>query len=414
MRSIAGQIMPEDVLAGNHAGELIERFGSPLYVYSERILRARCRELIDMVSGIAWQPDYSMKANGNVRLLAIIREEGLHCDTMSPGETSIAMAAGFTSDQILFVPNNVSVEELRSAVQNGVLVSLDSLSQLRRFGEIAPGERCAIRINPGSGAGHHQKVVTAGGSTKFGISVSELGEAKDIAAQFGLRVVGINQHIGSLFIDDAPWLEACRVLLEAADEFPDLEWVDFGGGFGFSYRRDGEYRRMDLRAAGGKLVDLCRSTLGNRAERMRFRCEPGRYVVAECGMLIGTVHAIKENGGIMYCGTDIGMNVLMRHVLYDAWHEIVLLRRSPDMAETARYRVTGNICESGDVLGERTLPVLREGDLLGVMDAGAYGYSMASSYNGRGRPAEVLVREDGTCELIRRRESDTDLMNLFV
>ena len=364
-----------------------------------------------MVSSLRWKPFYSMKANGNLHLLRIIRSEGFCCDTMSPGETEIALRAGFAPEELLFVPNNVSAEEFRHAAQRGVTVSLDSISQLERFGAALPGSRCAVRINPGTGAGHHEKVVTAGKQTKFGIGLDGVPAVLGIAKRHGLRIIGINQHVGSLFTDAAPWLASCRSLLESAAFFPDLEWIDFGGGFGFSYRRDESYARIDLAAAGRSLEALCIEILGDRAMEIEFRCEPGRYIVAESAMILGRVHALKENGGRTYCGTDIGMNHLMRPVLYDAWHEI--LPDGPSNGPAAVYRITGNVCESGDILGDRTLPELSEGQLLCVMDAGAYGYAMASSYNGRGRPAEVLVREDGRAELIRRRETVDDMMSLF-
>ena len=406
-------VQPEGILSDNSPESLAERFGTPLYLYSETVLRSRCREVKGMVSALRWKPFYSMKANGNIRLLEIIRSEGFCCDTMSPGETEAAMRAGFSAEELLFIPNNVSDGEFRHAAERGITVSLDSLSQLERFGSILPGSRCAVRINPGTGAGHHEKVITAGKATKFGIGIDEIPDLCEIAARHKLRVVGINQHVGSLFTDPSPWLASCRSLLEAAASFADLEWIDVGGGFGFSYKRDDAYARMDLRAAGAALEALCREVLGARAESLEFRCEPGRYIVAECGMLMGRLHALKRNGGLNYCGTDIGMNHLMRPVLYGAYHEIRSLSVRGS-GEKIQYRITGNICESGDLLGDRLLPELHEGDLLGVMDAGAYGYSMASSYNGRGRPAEVLVRGNGTAGLIRRRETEEDLLRLFV
>jgi diaminopimelate decarboxylase len=413
MRQSIVPVQPEDILSGNSPESLAGTFATPLYIYSETVLRRRCREVKDMVRTLRWKPFYSMKANGNIRLLEIIRAEGFCCDTMSPGETVMAMRAGFSADELLFIPNNVSNDEFLHAAKRGITVSLDSLSQLERFGSILPGSRCAVRLNPGTGAGHHEKVITAGKAAKFGIGIDEIPALLERAARHSLRIVGINQHVGSLFTDPSPWLASCRSLLESAAFFPDLEWLDMGGGFGFSYARDDAYSRMDLAAAGAALESLCREVLGARAESLEFRCEPGRYIAAECGMLLGTVHALKENGGVNYCGTDIGMNHLMRPVLYGAYHEIIPFVKSVN-AGKVHYRITGNICESGDLLGDRLLPELHEGDVFGVMDAGAYGYSMASSYNGRGRPAEVLIRENGRAELIRRRETVEDLLQLFV
>jgi diaminopimelate decarboxylase len=385
--------------------ELAERYGTPLYLYDEKTLRTRCREMKQLVRYPHFKPNYSAKANSNIELLRIIRSEGLSVDAMSPGEIVMELEAGFTPEEILFVSNNVSLEEFTFAVQRGIAVSVDSLSQLETFGRHFPGEQVAVRINPGIGAGHHKKVVT-GGKSKFGIMLSELGEIKRMAALYKLTIIGLNMHIGSLFLEDSPYLEAVHELLNAAKNFTELKFIDFGGGFGVPYHGED---RLDLTKMSEGLNEIIEGFVENYPNKeLKFMIEPGRYVVAECGLLIGRVHSVKVNYGETYVGTDIGMNVLMRPALYDAYHGITVFH---DSVEEERVTVVGNICETGDVIAkDRLLPRMAVGDLIVVETAGAYGYSMSSNYNARLRPAEVLLQADQTFRLIRKRDTLEELV----
>lgn len=395
---------------GRHpAAGLVETFGSPLFVYDERVLRTRCREMTALVSYPHFCVNYSAKANSNIELLKIIGSEGIDADAMSPGEIFVEMAAGYTPDRIFFVGNNVDTSEMAYALEHNILCSVDSISQLIRYGRLNPGGPVSLRINPGLGTGHHEKVITAGKNTKFGINPGELNEARVILNKYGLKVVGLNQHIGSLFLQPDSYLAACSALLEVARRFPELEFVDFGGGFGIPYRKRGE-NRLDLQELGARLDIIISNWVTEYGREITFKIEPGRYIVAECGTLLGTVHAVKENNGTRYVGTDLGFNVLIRPVLYDSYHEIVPAGRLPE-GELRPATVVGNICESGDILAkDRLLPPLTEGDILAVLDAGAYSMTMASNYNCRLRPAEVLIQADGEARLIRRRETFTDLL----
>ena len=401
--------------------ELAALYGTPLYVYNENILRARCRDLLDLSSLPGFCVNYSAKANSNPALLRIIREEGCLADAMSPGELYINKMAGFSPDQMLYVCNNVSAQEMKNAVDNGLLVSVDSLSQLARYGRVNPGGRVMIRINPGIGAGHHKKVVTAGKETKFGIDPATMGEVRALLDRHNLTLSGINQHIGSLFMEADGYLDAVRFLLdfvktELNDLLGTLSIIDFGGGFGIPYRKYEDQPRLDLADLGKKLHAELADFVNDTGYQGRFYIEPGRYIAAECGVLLGTVHAVKNNGPIRYVGTDLGFNVLVRPAMYDSFHDIEVYRENgtPDL-ELVSQTVVGNICESGDILAKnRPLPLIREGDILGALDAGAYGFVMSSSYNQRPRPAEVLIRADGTHSLIRRRETLEDLASMFV
>lgn len=392
---------------------LISEYGSPLYVYDERTFRERIRELVNLLPYPWFSVSCSIKANSNLHLLRIVGEEGMEADAMSPGEIFLLEKAGFAPSKIFYICNNVSAEEMKYALDRGILISVDSLSQLDLFGRINPGGRVALRFNPGTGAGHHEKVVTAGEKTKFGIQEDMIDEAKAIAQKHGLKVVGINQHIGSLFLDEKPFIESVKALLRIAGSFENLEFIDFGGGFGIPYRGCHGERRLDLGALAAQLEPILLEFRNRYGNDIKFKVEPGRYPFAECGAILGTVHSVKTNYGTRYIGTDIGFNVLMRPVLYDSYHEIVAFRdgRMLDGENTEKVTIVGNICETGDILArDRLMPHLQEGDIIGVLDAGAYGYSMSSNYNQRLRPAEVLITLGGEARLIRRRETLEDLL----
>lgn len=391
---------------------LVAEYGSPLYVYNESILRARCKELTALVAYPAFRVNYSAKANTNPALLEIIREEGLLVDAMSPGEIFIEMSVGFNPEEILYICNNVSDDELRYAIDAGVMVSVDSVSQLERFGRLNRGGRVAVRINPGVGAGHHEKVITGGKKTKFGVDPLFTDELKAVLKKHDLHLAGVNQHIGSLFLSPDAYIEAAAFLLSYAKKFPELEFVDFGGGFGVPYHNEALEQRLDLKALGARLQGLITAWVKETGRELTFKVEPGRYIVAECGVLLGTVHAIKENGGNTYAGTDIGFNVLARPIMYNAHHDIEVygVRSERDITRKP-FTITGNICESGDIIAKhRELPMVVEGDILGVLDAGAYGMVMSSNYNCRLRPAEVLIAESGEPRLIRERDTLEDLL----
>lgn len=395
--------------------ELIEKYGSPLYVYNERILKDRCREVKRLLKYPKFEVQFSAKANSNLKLLKIVKEEGLHVDAMSPGEIYIQMKAGFTADEIFYVSNNVSAEEMKFAVERGITVSVDSVSQLELFGKINPGGRVAIRFNPGVGAGHSDKVVTAGKRTKFAVDPVFIPKVKEIIERYNLKLIGINQHIGSLFMEGTPYVESVKALLKIAEQFDTLEFIDMGGGFGVPYHKQQGEERLDLSALGRELDKIIDEWMEHYGRKINVKIEPGRYISAECCVILGTVNAVKNNYGKKYIGTDIGFNVLARPVIYNSHHDIEIYRKSEvESKVTEPVTIVGNICESGDIIArERMLPEIFEQDILGILDCGAYGYAMSSNYNSRLRPAEILIRENGEIQVIRRRDTLEDLLRNF-
>lgn len=391
---------------------LAKSYGTPLYVYNERILRTRCRDLKQFVSYPKFEVDYSSKANCNLAFLQIVKSEGLKVDAVSMGEIYAQRLAGFESKDIFFICNNVSEAEMQYAIDEGVLVSVDSLAQLAQFGKLNPGGNVAIRVNPGIGAGHHEKVVTAGKKTKFGISTDQLDQVKVLLKQYHLNLVGINQHIGSLYMKGDELLKSMEQLFEIVLEFENLEFVDLGGGFGIPYHKEDGEARLDLAELGKAIDEKMKSFTERYGKEITLRIEPGRYISAESSVLLGNVHAVKYNSGQKYAGTDIGFSILVRPAMYDSYHGVEIYRPGDEPSEEKEeVTIVGNICESGDVLAKnRLLPEIKQGDILGILDAGAYGQAMSSNYNNRLRPAEVLIRENGEVVVIRERDTLEDLV----
>ncbi|MDR1913907.1 MAG: diaminopimelate decarboxylase [Clostridiales bacterium] len=401
---------------------LVSAYGSPLYVYNERILRNLCRELKNMCPYPQFHVHFSVKANGNPTLLKIIREEGLQVDAMSPGEIFLEEAAGFIPEDIFFVSNNISEYEMRYVLNKNILISVDSVSQLEQFAAASvdipeANRRVAVRFNPGIGAGHHEKVITGGKETKFGVGVESIPEVKNILRRYNIKLAGINQHIGSLFLEKTQYIQSTEQIFAIARQFEDLEFIDFGGGFGIPYFKSEGQSRLDLKDMGETLADVMEKFCAEYGKPLDLIIEPGRYVTAESGLLLGTVHAIKESYGVKYIGTNIGFNILLRPVMYDAYHDIEIYRLED--VPSAKYEtvtIVGNICESGDILANnRLLPEITEGDLIGVLDAGAYGHVMSSNYTCRLRPAEILLCDKGgEVQLIRKQDSLEDLLRNYI
>lgn len=401
-----------DFYNGNDPIELAEKYGTPLYVYNEKILREKCRDLKNMVTYPKFVVDYSAKANSNIAFLQIVKSEGLEVDAMSPGEIYAERLAGFEPHEIFYICNNVSEEEMLYAIKEGVITSVDSVSQLEQYGRLNPGGDVAIRFNPGIGAGHHEKVVTGGKKTKFAVDPAFIPEVKEILKKYNLNLIGINQHIGSLFMDGESFVNSISSLFQIAEQFEGLKFIDMGGGFGIPYKKEFDEKPLDIKDLGEKIDKALFDYAEKTGKMPTFRIEPGRYISAECSVILGKVHAVKTSYGKKYIGTDVGFNVLARPIMYDSYHGVEIYRKdSTPSTKTEKVTVVGNICESGDKLAvDRSLPEIFEGDIIGVLDAGAYGHTMSSNYNNRLRPAEVLIRENGEVVLIRERDTLEDIV----
>jgi len=402
-------------IGAHSAAELAQRFGTPLYVYDEAVVRARCGELRQAFRDARPEFHYAMKANFNPALLRIVKDEGFGIDAVSPNEVRLALELGFQPGQILFTGNNVSEDDLAYCIARDVPVNLGSLDEIERFGRLKPGGTVSARINPDVGAGHHHHVVTGGPDSKFGIYGADRERLDAVLARHSLRLCGIHAHIGSGILRADEMLSAMDIVLRAAHEYGGLDFIDFGGGFGVPYR-PGE-KRLALAELGSAAAERFAEFGRAYGRALRMKLEPGRYVVAESGTLLARVTSVKSTASHTFVGTDTGFNHLVRPILYGAYHGIVNASRMDGAPRPVV--VAGNICEAGDVftqgedgLEDRPVADPRVGDLLALQDAGAYGASLSSQYNLRPRPPEVLVSGDEV-RLIRRRETYEDLMRDF-
>ena len=404
---------------------LLEKYKSPLYVYDEEVLEDRILDMDNFSKKLEKELGvpkikmyYSTKANGNLYILKKIQKMGLSIDAMSPVELKLVELAGFDKEDILYVCNNVSADEMVEVVDKGIMICLDSISQVESLGQVRPNIDIMIRINPGlGGVGHSDKVITAGKEAKFGITEANISQLFSACEKYNLKIIGVHQHLGSLFLDNDidEYITGVESLLRIAQEnFSDLEVIDLGGGFGIPYKEAEE--KLDLNLLIEKLKPVL-SKFISEYHMVEFKFEPGRYIPCEACHILGTVQAVKNENNTIWIGTDIGMNILVRPSMYDAYHKIEVIKNNKrDEENYITATIVGNICESADVLGkDRKILEPEVGDIIKVYDCGAYGYSMASNYTGRERPAEVLIDKEGKDTLIRRRETIEEIIdNLLI
>ena len=394
---------------------LAEEFDTPLYVMSESRIRENyrrvCRALSEHYSKL--RVYYSAKANTSLTVLRILETEGAYLDAISPGEVYLALKAGFPPEKVLFTGTSVRTDELTYLVESGVMINVDSISQLSRLLEFHVPNLVSVRVNPEVGAGHHEHCVTAGKKSKFGIWGEDVVKAYKTAQKSGVGRFGIHMHIGSGILTVEPFLLAAEKLLEMARRVHEevgleFEFIDFGGGLGVPYRP--EEKPLDLDLYAEEVLGLFKKRIEQYDLGEPFLCvEPGRLIVCDAGVLLTSVNTVKVTPFRKFVGVDAGFNTLIRPAMYGSYHPIVVANRLNEPNKEV-YDISGPICESGDLLArDRQLPETHEGDLLAILNAGAYGFSMSSQYNSRPRCAEVLVR-NGECAVIRERETFESLL----
>lgn len=388
--------------------ELVARYGTPLAVCDVEFVRAQCRRLKSAFDFCGLF--YSVKANYTPALVRVMVSEGLGVDAVSPNEVELALRCGAAPENIVYVENNMTDAEMAFAVERGVRLVVGSLSRLKKFAARYPDARVGVRINADVGGAHHARAFTAGPQSKFGIHVTQIPEALAIAATAGVRIDLVQQHIGSGWLDAGIFAEAVDIILREAARFPDLQTVDFGGGFGVAYT-EGD-RQLDIERMGAALRARTQAFQAELGRELRFALEPGRFLAAESMALLARVQDKKTGAdGRVFLGLDTGFNHLMRPALYNSPHEIRNLSR-PEGAPKA-YDICGNICESTDFFARaRELPETEEGDVVAIMNYGAYGAAMGSVYNLRAPAVEVFF-EGGAHWLARRRAGLDDLLATF-
>ncbi len=407
-------------IGGVDAVELAETYGTPLYVTEEDRIRARYREIHSSFasSGYDVQVKYACKANTSLAVLKILRKEGAGADVLSLGEMKAALYVGMRSDDIIFTGNNKTDEEISFAIGEKIRLNLDSLHELERVKRICgvAGKRARIsfRINPAVSPDTHPHLATGLRESKFGIQQKEALPAYSKALKDeNLHVEGIHMHIGSQILDPEIYGEAVSKLMESVckikDELRlDLSFIDVGGGFGVKYREEDRYVSSTEFAQAifppiNKAVEEC------DLKKPTIFIEPGRYIVADSTILLTRVNTVKKGPYKKFIGVDCGFNTLLRPMLYGGYHEVLVANKMREKPVEV-VSIAGNVCESGDILAsDRSLPEVEEGDLISILDTGAYGLIMASQYNFRPRPAAVLV-SNGSTALIREREGFDDLI----
>jgi diaminopimelate decarboxylase len=398
---------------------LARQHGTPLWVYDAATIRARIAELraFDTIR-------FAQKANSNVHLLRLMREQGVVVDAVSRGEILRALAAGFKSDLnaqgasgIVFTADLFDHATLATVVEHRVPVNAGSIDMLHQLGAVSPGHPVWLRINPGFGHGHSNKTNTGGEHSKHGIWHAELDDALAAVQQHGLRLIGLHMHIGS-GVDYAHLQEVCHAMVQLVKRAgTDLQAISAGGGLSIPYR-EGE-PRIDTAHYFSLWDDARRSIAAHLGHAVHLELEPGRFLVAEAGVLVTEVRATKPMGGNHFTLVDAGFSDLMRPSMYGAYHGMGLIPADHMPRPTVETVVAGPLCESGDVFTQaeggvvltRALPQAKVGDLLVLHDAGAYGASMSSNYNSRPLAAEVLVDGDSH-RLIRRRQTVEELLAL--
>ena len=398
-------------LGGMDVHAICREFGTPLYVYDAAYIAGQVAHFKAAFSGVPARIKYACKACSNLAIIQLMRKLGTGLDTVSPAEIQLGLAAGFKPEEIVFTPNCVDFGEIEQAIETGTVINIESISSLQKFARKYGGAvPICIRLNPNISTQVNSDTVDWWhNQSKFGISRSQLDTVKELEADHDLKINGVHIHSSSVIMSPEIFTAGARTVFDIAAGFKYLEYVDFGGGIKVDVG-DGS-PVIDLPALGQTLENLYSDFCDRVGRRIEIWFEPGRYLIGNAGVLFAECTVIKKNEAVDFVGVDTGFNHLIRPMFYDAYHDIVNVSNPGGAKHT--YTVVGNLCEIDNLGKERRLNQVREKDLIAIKSAGAYGYAMASSYNSRPRPAEVLVM-DGQAHLIRRRETYADMIQQMV
>jgi len=386
--------------------DLVNQYDAPLYVYDAEKIENQLAKLKAAFSGVNMKVKYACKSLSNISILKLLRTYGSELDCVSIEEVKLGLRAGFLPEQILYTPNCVDFAEVQEGVALGVMINLDNISLLEQFGNAYHGTvPICIRLNPHIMAGGNKKISTGHADSKFGISIYQLAHIERIVKTYGIQVTGLHMHTGSDILDAEVFLRAADILFDAARHFQELAFIDFGSGFKVAYK-EGDIT-TDIEEVGQKLstafIEFCKGY----GKELEMWFEPGKFLVSEAGHFLVKTNVIKTTPATAFVGVNSGLNHLIRPMMYDAYHEIFNVS-NPNGTKRV-YTVVGYICETDTFGLDRKMDEVKEGDILAFKNAGAYAFSMASNYNSRLRPAEVLIYE-GKAHLIRKREEFDDLI----
>ena len=385
--------------------EIAEEFGTPVYLYHGEKIVNQYQRLKGAFPGVNVHLHYALKALNNINILKLLKQQGAGLDAVSIQEVQLGLRAGYMPSEIMYTPNCVDFEEIKEAVTLGVIINIDNISTLELFGhEYGSSVPCCIRLNPHIMAGGHSHISVGHIDSKFGISIYQLRHVQRVVESHKIKVNGLHMHTGSDILDADVFLRGADLLFDAAQSFPDLEFMDFGSGFKVGYK-EGDIV-TDIEEMGGKIAEAFKNFCKSYGRELSLWFEPGKFIVSESGSLLVKANVIKQTTSTVFIGGNSGQNHLIRPMFYDAYHHIENI--SNPKANPRLYSVVGYICET-DTLGyDRKIAEVREGDILRIKNAGAYGFTMSNNYNARLRPCEVLYIKN-KAHLIRKRETIEDL-----
>ncbi len=385
---------------------LTEKYGSPLYVYNAEKIISQYNRITDAFSTVKnLTLNYAIKANSNISILKLFKKLNSGIDAVSVQEVRLALEAGFDPKNIIFTPNGVSLQEIEQAANLGVQINIDNISILEQFGSHYPNIPVCVRINPHIMAGGNRKISVGHIDSKFGISVHQVPHIKRVVENTGMHINGIHMHTGSDILDIDVFILATEILFNTAKEFENLDFIDFGSGFKVPYK-EGDIS-TNIEELGEKLSKRFNLFCKDYGKELTLMFEPGKFLVSEAGKFLAHVNVVKQTTSTVFASVDSGFNHLVRPMMYDSYHHIHNIS-NPNGRERY-YSVVGYICETDTFGSNRRISEIREGDVLCFNNAGAYCFSMASNYNSRYRPAEVLLYNDKDY-LIRKQETFDDLL----
>ena len=392
-------------VAGFPLLELAQTFGVPLFVYDAQRLENQYRRMVDSMKVPNLKVNYACKALTSQAILKLMHKLGAGLDTVSIQEIELGIKAGFSPNDIIFTPNSVSFDEIEKALEIGVKINIDNIETLEYLGHKHDNHPYCIRINPHIMAGGNNNISVGHIDSKFGISIHQMPLVERIVKTLGINIEGVHMHTGSDILDVNVFLIASEILFEQAKKFPNLQYIDLGSGFKVKYKEE-DYE-TDMEELGEKISAKFNAFCEEVGKNLTLMFEPGKYLVSQAGYFLAKTNVVKQTTSTVFVGVDSGFNHLIRPMFYNAHHDIVNV--SNPHGNPKIYTVVGYICETDTFGWNRKMNEVRREDILCFKNAGAYCYSMASQYNSRLRPAEVLLYE-GKALLIRRRETLDDLL----
>ncbi len=385
--------------------QIAQDFGTPVYVYDAESIKTQYEKLTSSFLKHT-KFFYAAKALTNINILKYIKGLGASLDCVSINEVKLGLKAGFPKEKILFTPNCVDLAEIEEVMAFGVHINIDNISILEQFGnKYGASYPIFVRINPHIYAGGNHKISTGHIDSKFGISIHQMRHIERVMKSTNLNVEGLHMHTGSEIKDPEVFLQALEIMLELAENFPNLKYLDMGSGFKIPYQESD--METDVKALGKKVEKALSDFTKETGRKFELWFEPGKFLVGKSGYLLVKANVIKQTTATVFVGVNSGFNHLIRPMFYDSYHTIENLS-NPKGAERI-YTVVGNICETDTFAWDRKLNEVRESDILAFHTAGAYGFEMSSNFNSRLKPAEVLFL-DGKAHLIRKRDEFEDLL----